>query len=340
MSTTVLIADDSVFMRHLIQQFLTRPGEIEVVGTARNGREAVEMVHALHPDVVTMDVEMPVMSGLEAVERIMRERPTPIVMVSSLTEAGAEVTLQALSLGAVDFIAKPDGGSIRSIGTIKDELVRKVLACRQAHLPGPRPAAPLPVLHAGPGRGADRFVVIGSSTGGPNALQQIIPRLPEDLGARVLVVQHMPPGFTRSLALRLDHLSALPVREAADGEVPAPGTVLVAPGGFHTLLSPEGAIRLTQDPPVHGVRPAVDPAMETAARHFGSRTVGMILTGMGFDGARGMAQIKAAGGRTIAQDEASCVVYGMPKAVVEMGNADVVAPLDQLAASLVRCVGI
>jgi len=365
----VLVVDDSAFMRKVVSDLLAADPEIEVIGTARDGLNALDRIRLEKPAVVTMDVEMPRMDGLTALERIMAENPVPVVMVSSLTQEGAETTVRALALGAVDFVGKPSGTISLDMARVRDDLVTKVkLAARVNpaslrrtawHRNGPRggwrseprggrpaepavgqtepavgqtePAAPIPP--------ADRLVVIGSSTGGPGALHAIFPELTADSGVAYLVVQHMPAGFTRSLAERLDDLSPVRVREAADGDVPAAGTALLAPGGYHLTLTQERRVALNQGPPQHGVRPSVDVTLLSAVEVYGARCVGVILTGMGFDGAKGMAALKRAGGRTIAQDEASCVVYGMPRAVVEMGNADVVVPIEEVAAAIKAAAG-
>lgn len=342
----VLVVDDSAFMRRIISDLLAGDPEITVAGTARDGQDGVEKVLSLRPDVVTMDVEMPRLDGYGALKELMARCPTPVVMVSSHTRAGAEATIRALTLGAVDFLAKPSGSISLDMATVRDELLAKVKAAAGAvvrprrvlaELPPlrrearPVPAAPLPGLL--PPR---RLVVIGCSTGGPGALHQIIPRLPADLPAGVLVVQHMPPGFTRSLAQRLDEISAIRVKEAEEGDAILAGQVLLAPGGRHMVLGGQDRIRLTDEPPVHGVRPAVDPTLEAAIPLYGPRLLGVVLTGMGFDGARGVAALKKAGGLCIAEHPSTCVVYGMPRAVVEMGLADQVLPVHEIPAAIVR----
>jgi two-component system chemotaxis response regulator CheB len=344
----VLVVDDSAFMRKVLTDLLQSDPAITVVGTARDGLDAVEKSLALQPDVITLDIEMPRLDGYGALREIMARRPTPVVMVSSLTQAGAEATVRALAMGAVDFVAKPSGSISLNMHVTRDELVAKVKAAAHATPRFRRVLGDLPpirreakgMVHAASeiGRLPRRLVVIGCSTGGPGALHQIIPRLPGDLPAAVLVVQHMPPGFTRSLAMRLDEISAIAVREAQEGDRVAVGQVLVAPGGYHMLVDREGVIHLNTDPPLHGVRPAVDKTMESVTPIWQQATVGVILTGMGYDGAKGMVGIKKAGGRTIAEDASTCVVYGMPKVVAEMGAADQVLPVHEIADAIVRLV--
>ncbi|MEW8977311.1 MAG: chemotaxis response regulator protein-glutamate methylesterase [Symbiobacterium sp.] len=347
----VLVVDDSAFMRKVLTDLLQSDPQITVVGTARDGKEGVEKTFQLQPDVVTLDIEMPVLDGYGTLRQIMARRPTPVVMVSSQTMEGAEATIRALALGAVDFVAKPSGSISLNMHVARDELVAKVKAAAGA-TPRLRPvAAAAPVRTqeqqwavlrrqaAEAGRPPRRLVVIGCSTGGPGALHQIIPRLPADLPAGVLVVQHMPPGFTRSLAERLDQLSPIAVKEAQAGDRVRPAQVLVAPGGYHMTVDAEGRIQLDQRPPMHGVRPAVDVTFESVIPLWGSRLVGVILTGMGFDGAKGMLSLKRAGGWTIAEDASTCVVYGMPKVVVEMGAANEVLPVHAIAEAITRAVG-
>jgi two-component system chemotaxis response regulator CheB len=345
----VLVIDDSAFMRKVISDLIQSDPALTVIGTARDGLDGVQKFAALQPDVITLDIEMPNLDGYGTLKEIMARRPTPVVMVSSLTREGAEATVRALALGAVDFVAKPSGSISLNMHVTRDELVTKVKAAAGAtpryrrvlgELPALRrePKVERPVPHHEAGILPRQLVVIGCSTGGPGALHQIIPKLPCDLPAAVLVVQHMPAGFTRSLAGRLDEISAIPVREAQEGDRVATGQVLVAPGGYHMLVAPDGTIRLNQDPPMHGVRPAVDKTLEAVVPLWTHRMVGVILTGMGYDGAKGMVALKKQGGRTIAEDASTCVVYGMPKVVVEMGAADQVLPVHEIAEAIVKLV--
>ena len=343
----VLVVDDSAFMRLAISHALAEHPAIEVVGTASDGIEALEKVRALRPDVVTLDVEMPRMDGLEALAALMRDRPLPVVMLSSRTTAGAPATIRALELGAVDFVAKP-APQVAGPRLLREDLTRAVLAAAQAR---PRPALrpvtahrPLPASPVAPtaraeaAHHAECVVAIGCSTGGPRALMDVLPRLPGNLPAAVLVVQHMPAGFTRSLAERLNEASALEVREAEEGETPRPGHALIAPGGRHMRLDARGRITLDDGPTVHGVRPSVDVLFASLPPAFGSHCVAAVLTGMGCDGADGAAAIRAAGGRVIVEDEATCVVYGMPRAVAERGLADRQAPLPAIAGAITDMV--
>lgn len=343
---TVLVVDDSAFMRRVLSDILASQPDIEVVGTARDGVEALEKVASLDPDVVTMDVEMPRLDGLGALERIMAESPRPVVMVSSLTQAGAEATVRALASGAFDFVTKPSGGGPAEIFRAREELWRKVRLAARAGKERvwrreavPRPARSPAPRAAAPRGGLSRLVVIGASTGGPSALMEVIPRLPEAFPAGILLVQHMPPGFTRSLAQHLDAAGPLPVREARDGEALCDGACLVAPGGRHATVDDQGRVVLMDTPPQHGVRPAVDVALEGIPERWARQAVVVILTGMGVDGARGARRIRDLGGRVIVQDEATSVVFGMPRAVVDAGAADMVLPLGEIAGALCRLVG-
>lgn len=343
----VLVVDDSAYMRKVISGMLESDEEMTVVDTARDGLDAVEKVKQLKPDVVTLDVEMPRLDGLSALERIMAECPTPIIMLSSLTQEGSETTIKALTMGAVDFVGKPSGTISLDIEKVKADLKNKIKIAAKAHIRNiQRPivqSISKPAILASPGgapavlkgTAPNKIVVIGSSTGGPNALQQVIPKLPADLPAAVLVVQHMPPGFTKSLANRLNDTSALTVSEAQEGDILQNGRVYVAPGGYHMILRSKGSIGLNQDPPVHSVRPAVDVTLESVVNFYNSKIVGVILTGMGYDGSKGIAQVKKTGGKSVVQDEATCVVYGMPRVVVEMGKADKVLPIQKIADEIV-----
>lgn len=350
----LLLADDSLFMRHLLRRALEQSPRIAVVGEARDGCEAVEQNVELQPDVILMDVEMPRLDGLGALAQIMTQRPVPVVMFSSLTTRGAQTTLEALALGAVDFLAKPE--SRVNINPVAEELRRKVTAAASARLrkPGPARDRLRQAMRSGPReqselsgapRPAKSLVVIGSSTGGPQALDEVIPRLPGDLPSCVLVVQHMPAGFTASMAKRLDSIASIPVREAAEGDGFIAGTVLIAPGGFHAKL--EGGqgtdgpahVHLDTGEPVHGVRPAIDVTLQDAGPLFGDRLMVVIMTGMGFDGARGARSAKGLGATVICQDEGTSVVWGMPRAAIELGASDAVLPLQMIAGSVEEFAG-
>lgn len=338
----VLVVDDSPFQRLVIARRLARDPAIQVVGYAEDGEQALTRVHELHPDVVTLDVEMPRADGLTALRRIMAEHPTPVVMLSSLTAEGADVTVRALEMGAVDFLLKPSvANPVPSMPDGSDDLVVKVKTAAAARLTPhwayprqvpPRAVTPLPVSR--PRRDSSRVVVIGSSTGGPKALMEIFEDLPTGLGVALAVVQHMPAGFTRTLAERLDRASGVRVREAQDGDWLEHGVALLAPGGRHLEIYPGGEVRLSGAPAVNGVRPAADVTMQGAARVYGARSVGVVLTGMGSDGTEGSRAIKRAGGTVLAEHEMSCVVYGMPKSVVDAGHADQVLPLHRMAGAI------
>ncbi|MEN6413171.1 MAG: chemotaxis response regulator protein-glutamate methylesterase [Veillonellales bacterium] len=344
----ILIVDDSAFMRKLLSDFFTAEPDFTVVDAARNGKDAIEKVKWFKPDLITMDVEMPVLDGIKALEVIMRDVPTPVVMISSLTRDGADATIRALELGAVDFVAKT-AGSISSIAGIKTEILAKCRAAVKANViqlkkrspdePAvvrPMQAAPSPAM-----ANSDQIIAIGTSTGGPRALQEIITKLPSSLPCGVVIVQHMPPGFTKSLAERLNSLSSLRVKEAENNDVIRPGVVLIAPGDYHMIVRQEGnqkVVKLNRDPSVGGHRPAVDPMLESVAKVYGQRAVGVILTGMGHDGSKGMQLIKQQRGYTIAEDQSTAVVFGMPKSAIELGVIDKVAPLSDIAAEIVRSV--
>lgn len=385
----VLIADDSAFMRKILSDLFNRQGDFEVAGTAINGKDTIEKVKALKPDLLTLDVQMPVMDGLEALAIIMEECPLPVVMVSSMTQRGTDATIRALALGAVDFVSKV-GGPISKIDPIENEIILKCREAAKAHaskvktsaadstpltftpkepdipamrkiefkrrttgfVPGQKPtitkipaASPIvtksaPTLTSNTS-GDKKLVAIGTSTGGPQALQTVITRLPGNLPCGVVVVQHMPAGFTKSLADRLNSISEIAVKEAENDEIIKPGQVYIAPGNFHMRVVPatggERKISLSQDPPVGNHRPAVNVMFDSVAG-IGKNLVSVIMTGMGCDGCEGMKKIKANGGYSIAQDEPTCVVYGMPKAVVDAGLADEIKPLTKIAEAIVEAV--
>lgn len=344
----VLIVDDSAFMRNVLGRMLGADPEIQIVGTARDGVDALEKADRLNPDVVTMDVEMPRMDGIEALKRLMEKNPVPVVMVSSMTTEGARATLEALDIGAVDFIPKNLSDLCVDIVKIRGVLVEKVKLIgrgsaawrRRRHVPASTPPPPAPTVYR-----MDRrigIVVIGASTGGPKALQEVIPLLPPDLPVPVLVAQHMPPAFTGPFAERLNQLSRLKVKEAEEGEPLRPGVVLVAPGRGHmtvfrrTVVDPVVSISGNRGDLIY--RPSVDLLMTTVAENYPGRGLGIILTGMGNDGEKGMRAIRAGGGRTVAQNEESCVVYGMSRAVVEAGLADKIVPLREVAGEILNAV--
>jgi two-component system chemotaxis response regulator CheB len=315
--TRVLVVDDSAFVRKAVARMLGAAPDIEVVG------------------VVTLDIQMPRLGGLETLERLMAEHPVAVLLLSSLTQEGAEVTLRGLELGAMDFVDKSSVESM-SLLSLAGELVTKVRALGSARVRArPRPA--VTAAHAPAGEGAE-VVVVAASTGGPSALQTLLSGLPAGLGAAVLVVQHIPQGFTRSLAERLDARSAIPVREAADGQMVEPGRILIAPAGIHTKLGRRGQrvrIALDEEPRAALHRPSADILMASAAEVYGPRSVGVVLTGMGADGTEGLRAIQKAGGLTLAEAEDTCVIYGMPKAAVAAGVVGRVVPLDRMAEAIV-----
>ena len=346
--TTVLVVDDSAFMRRVITRIVDGSREFRVVGTARDGAEALAQVHALNPQIVTLDVEMPELDGLQALGYIMSETPRPVVMLSAATTQGdVDLTLRCLELGAVDFVRKPSGPVSIDLDRVAETLLNALRAAREVNLGGvqllARPrfvqAPPAPVkLH-----GAQTAVVIAASTGGPRALAEVIPGLPAELDAAVFVVQHMPAGFTRSLAARLHSMSRLPVAEGIDGEPVMSNRVYLAPGGLHmrVAVDAEGqrCISLDGSAPVWGVRPSADPLFRSAAQHFGRNVVGVVLTGMGRDGSDGLGAIRAAGGKGIVQDRATSTIYGMPQAALQRAGAERVVPLGGVAGAVVELVG-
>ena len=357
----VLVVDDSAFMRMALRNVVELDPGIRVTGAARNGEEALKMIRSDPPDIVTMDVEMPVMDGLTAVKRIMMEKPLPIIMVSGLTEAGADATFSALEYGAVDFVPKhPDKHGSNGLGKVGDMLRMKIKAIvtrqrlkqveeggMEYGVQGAVKLNPEKRSEAGAsiesnGSRCD-LVAIGVSTGGPVALNRILPRLPEKFRGSILIVQHMPPTFTASLARRLDSITRLPVKEAESDETIRQGHIYVAPGGVHLSLEPEisGEVRfnLKDEPSGMLFMPSIDVMMQSAARSVETPVLGVIMTGMGSDGLKGMSAIKKRGGITVAQDESSCVVYGMPKVCVENGVIDHIVPLDGFPGFFIRYAG-
>jgi two-component system chemotaxis response regulator CheB len=342
----VLVVDDSAFMRRAIERLVAQDPRITVIGSAADGMEAVKRALELRPDVITMDVEMPRMDGVTAVAEIMQSIPTPIVMVSTLTSEGTATAIRALEAGAVECIGKPSGLSadLVNVGEKLIEAIERASVARvHRHRPGAvtlRPATPptpaRPPILTGGRLPAHNLLVIGSSTGGPPALTRVVPHLPGDLMAAVIVVQHMPAGFTAALARRLDSLAPLTVAEAVEGEPIINGRVYLAPGDYHLTVTRDKRIHLDQSPTVHGVRPSVDITLFSVAEVFGRAASVAILTGMGKDGADGAARLEAAGGKVIAQDEATCVVYGMPRVTMERVRQAIQVPLDDVAAALVN----
>ncbi len=337
----LLIADDSASVRRALADGLSNDPQIEIVGAAYDGLEAVKLVSELKPDVITLDVEMPRMSGIEALERIMADHPTPVVMVSSLTGKGTATTLRALELGAVDFALKTASRGFGAVRGLIEELLEKIHTAAGANVTGLAKSETEGIAES---RDEDRpssssqarVAVIASSTGGPQALRMLIPALPGDLPTPVLVVQHLPAGFTARMAESLNDASPLTVEEAKPGAQIEAGKVLIAPGGVHMRVTKAGTVRLSLEDRECGVRPSANPTMESLADVYGAATLAIVLTGMGSDATRGAGLVKAAGGTIIAEDESTCVVYGMPKSVVAAGYVDKVVPLPRIASEIAR----
>ncbi|WP_010286367.1 protein-glutamate methylesterase/protein-glutamine glutaminase [Kurthia massiliensis] len=373
----LLIVDDSAFMRKLIGDFFVDVPQIDVIGTARNGQDALEKIKSLKPDVVTLDVEMPQLNGLEALKLIMADCPTPVIMLSSTTKAGAEITVEAMATGAVDFVAKPSGTISLDLHKVKDDLVRKVVQAASVPVTKLRKTStytkPLtsnsPTFTTKPLRSmtkpiierkstfapkqlsqspwsmhaSKKLVLIGTSTGGPRALQEVITKIPKHISAPILIVQHMPAGFTKSLAARLDHLSEITVKEAENGDILKPGVAYIAPGGYHMKLQKVGmsvGIKLDNiEPPRGGHRPAVDVMYESASELVDYDKLAVIMTGMGSDGTKGLQRLKETGNvRAISESANTCVVYGMPKAAYETGLVDDVEDVDDIAHAIMKYI--
>jgi len=339
----VLCVDDSALVRGLMVEIINGHPDMEVVATAPDPLVARELIKQHNPDVLTLDVEMPRMDGLDFLERLMRLRPMPVVMVSSLTERGSEVTLRALELGAVDFVTKPKLGLRDGLMEYSDLIADKIRAAaasrpRRAMAQAPR----VRMLTARPFSTTEKLVMIGASTGGTEAIRQVLEPLPPDSPA-IMITQHMPAGFTRSFVQRLDNLCAVQVHEAEDGQRVLPGHVYLAPGGIaHMKLARSGAnyvVQLDYSEPVNRHRPSVDVLFHSAAEVAGRNAVGVLLTGMGKDGAQGMLAMKQAGATTFAQDEASCVVFGMPREALHIGAADVAVPLSEISERILASAG-
>jgi two-component system chemotaxis response regulator CheB len=359
--TRVVVVDDSALVRGLLAEIINRQSDMACIGAAADPLVAREMIRNLNPDVITLDVEMPRMDGIDFLSKLMRLRPMPVVMVSTLTERGADVTLRALELGAVDFVAKPKIGVADGLRLLAEDITEKIRTAAQAHvrrLPpaavatapaapgaagtttapaaaGVRPAAPV----AGLGRlSTEKIIFIGASTGGTEATKEVLMNLPHDAPA-VVITQHMPPGFTKSYATRLDSLCRIRVKEAVDGDRILPGHAYIAPGGLHLSVERSGAnyvARVRDGDPVNRHKPSVEVLFESAARVVGPNALGVMLTGMGADGARAMKAMRDAGSWNLCQDEASCVVFGMPREAIAHGAANEVLPLQRIAPALIE----
>ncbi len=351
----VLIVDDSAFMCRVLESMIAAEPTMEVAGCARDGREAVSMAQGLKPDVITMDINMPHVDGLQATEVIMSSQPTPIVIVSSESREGAAPTLKALELGAVDFVAKPSSGIDLDMESIREELVRKlkmaskVRVVRTAVRPkevsapngefAPAPRAFSPAAGAnGSKSGRTPLVILAASTGGPQMLLRLAPSFPKDFPGALVLIQHMPATFTSQFTTQLAGTAAIKVKEAEPGEIVQPRTFYVCPGSHHLRFSPTGRITLDNGPRVNGYRPCADLALETAASLAGAACIGVILTGMGGDGARGALAVKAAGGHVIAQDEATSVIFGMPSEAIKAGAVDQILPIDAIYSAIEKRV--
>jgi two-component system chemotaxis response regulator CheB len=354
--TTVVVVDDSALVRSILTEIINRQPDMQCIGAASDPIAAREMIRNLNPDVITLDVEMPKMDGLDFLQRLMRLRPMPVVMVSTLTERGAEVTLKALELGAVDFVAKPKIGVADGIRALAQDITDKIRIAAKAQIrrlhatapaaagapaatggatPPLKPASPIASL----GRlSTEKIIFIGASTGGTEATKDVLINLPADCPA-VCITQHMPPGFTRSYAARLDGLCKIRVKEAQDGERILPGHGYIAPGGMHFSVERSGAnyiARVQDGDPVNRHKPSVEVLFNSAARVVGQNALGIMLTGMGADGAKAMKTMKDAGSYNLVQDEATCVVFGMPREAINAGAADEVLPLQQIATRLIE----
>lgn len=358
----VLIVDDSAFMRKVLQSIIAADPQLEVCGEARDGRDAVTQTEVLRPDVITMDINMPHMDGLQATEIIMSSNPRPIVVVSSESREGAEVTLKALDLGAIDFVAKPTGGIDLDMNSVKEELCRKLKVASKVRvvrtatrsklqqdiaggaprtepvksfeqsLQETRSGGTITAAAPAPARGGGKFpiVVVAASTGGPATLMKFVPYFPKDFPGAVILVQHMPGSFTSQFSQQLQEVSQIRVKEAEAGEIIVPGQLYICPGSHHMRVSPTGRVSLDDGPRIGGYRPCADLTLDSAADYAGPMSIGIILTGMGNDGAKGVQTIKNVGGHVIAQDEATAVIFGMPQEAIKTGAVDQTLPIDAI----------
>ena len=350
----LLIVDDSAFMRKILMDILAINDTIEVIGVARNGIEAINQVNILKPDIVTMDIEMPIMNGIEALKEIMKNNPIPVIMLSSLTSDGADATLTCLELGAVDFIQKPSSVFRINADDLKKELISKIntaarvdlnIKNRDIHVSKPLSFYNSRKLPPRDKEKNQNLILIGTSTGGPRALQDVIPLMPKDIPASILIVQHMPPGFTKSLAERLNHISHITVKEAENNEKLLPGYVYIAPGNYHLKINSKSNmdifIELTQEQSVSGHRPSVDVLFESVANNIAKNIIAVVMTGMGSDGANGAKKLKEQTDcYVMAQDESTSIVYGMPRSAVNAGVVDHIAPLNEITNHILKRLGV
>jgi two-component system chemotaxis response regulator CheB len=351
----VLVADDSTFMCKVLKEIINSDPQLEVAGQARDGREAVALAESLKPDVITMDINMPHLDGLQATELIMSQHPRPIVIVSSESREGAASSLRALELGAIDFVPKPSNGIDLDMRNVREELTRKLKMAAKVHVvrtatrakvdvPAARPAAqvqaPTPRRAASVDQNGNRIpvVVIAASTGGPAAVMRVVSNLPKNLQAAVLLVVHMPGAFTKPFITQLSEVSLLPVKEAEQNEAMQTGTIYLCPGSHHVRLSFTGKLNLDPGDRIDGYRPCADVAVESVAAHTRSATVAVVLTGMGNDAAKGVKFAKAAGGYVIAQNEATSMIFGMPAEAIKTGAVDEILPLDEISAAIEKRV--
>ncbi|HET6842479.1 MAG TPA: chemotaxis response regulator protein-glutamate methylesterase [Candidatus Angelobacter sp.] len=366
----VLIVDDSAFMRKVLQSMIATDPQLEVCGEARDGRDAVTQAEVLRPDVITMDINMPHMDGLQATEIIMSSNPRPVLIVSSEAREGADITLKALELGAIDFVAKPSGGIDLDMSSVRDELTRKLKVAAKVRVvrtatrsklqqeiassqprtePAPRNpdaarngnavAAPGSASMPAPARGGKfPIIVVAASTGGPATLMKFVPAFPKDFPGAVILVQHMPGTFTSQFSQQLAEISQIQVKEAEAGEIIVPGQLYVCPGSHHMRVSPTGRVSLDDGPRIGGYRPCADLTLESAAEYFGPMTTAVVLTGMGNDGSKGVSTVKSLGGFVIVQDESTAVIFGMPQEAIKTGAVDVVLPIDSIYGAIEKRV--
>jgi two-component system chemotaxis response regulator CheB len=343
----VLIVDDSALIRSLMTHIINSQPDLTTVGAACDALTAREMIRTLNPDVITLDIEMPHMDGLDFLERLMRLRPTPVLMVSTFTEAGSDAALRALELGALDFIAKPKADIQRGMHLFADEIAQKIRVAAHSsvrRLPAAQlqPSAVVLPMLANRYASSEKVIFIGASTGGTEAIRNVLLQLPPDAPA-IMITQHMPPGFTRHFANRLNSVCRITVKEAEQGELVLPGHAYIAPGSRHMLLERSGAnyvVTLTDTNPVNRHRPSVEVLFRSAARHVGRNAVGIMLSGMGKDGASAMVEMKQMGAYNIAQNEATCVIFGMPREAIALGAVDAILPLQDIAARVMECLGM